>query len=544
MEDQGQSEVVKKKKVKWVRGIFKWLFIGLLVLLLIGAIFFQVSWKITTLLLILLLASTVLSKNLRKWFWLGAGGVIAVLIIWVFLPVDNEGWRPYTFDEEIAAFNSKYAVPDEENAALIYDSLIEKFDSNSYPDSEPNDCSTTFDYLSRNAWSDKDYPLYAAWLEEQQPALTMLMQATKMPACYFAAEAEFFLSDIQMERLREANRWVEFLAFAANHDIANKQNDKAIEKYIAILKIGSHFRQQPDSLFKLVGMGIQFQGRDNLNKFIIEQNPTEEHLKSIGRILQETMVDWSSAITAILEREEIQTKSLLGLFYQINARGKVRLSLDPTAAVRAAFSEEMPPLIYWQKRFIRAGVIFAWFVVPSTPEKSANIVDKQYERYYAMADPEYDWQKEPKEFPMASPCSTSVTLNYNYMIRLMVDMLEGAYYRRHDIYVRTITEQKGSRIIIALRRYKNENGDWPKNLEDMSLVPAENLVDPVNNGSFTYNLVDDGFELYSKGKNGVDEGGERKTTFDPNTYEYTTSDDRLIWPSKRSRAEEEETEVE
>ena len=89
------------------------------------ALTFQAPWKIITLLAIILAACTVLPKQIRKWFWLSAGVVVLILIIWIFLPEDNEGWRPYTFDEELAAMEAKYAIPDEENAATIYNELMQ-----------------------------------------------------------------------------------------------------------------------------------------------------------------------------------------------------------------------------------------------------------------------------------------------------------------------------------------------------------------------------------------------------------------------------------
>ncbi|MCH9021899.1 MAG: hypothetical protein IID32_03965, partial [Planctomycetes bacterium] len=110
---------------KTVRKVLKWIFVSLVFLVLVLALFFQVSWKVDVLLLIVLLTLTVVPRVFRKWIWVAGGGVVVVLIVWVFLPDDDEGWRPYTLDREVAAFEAKYAVPDEFNAALIYEKLPE-----------------------------------------------------------------------------------------------------------------------------------------------------------------------------------------------------------------------------------------------------------------------------------------------------------------------------------------------------------------------------------------------------------------------------------
>ena len=121
----------KKKRVSCKR-FFKYLGLGLLIFMLAVSIIFQAPWKVITILAVILACCTILPKRFRKWFWLSAGVIVIALIIWVFLPGDNEGWRPYTFEEEMAALEAKYAIPDEENAALIYDEILKgpRIDSN------------------------------------------------------------------------------------------------------------------------------------------------------------------------------------------------------------------------------------------------------------------------------------------------------------------------------------------------------------------------------------------------------------------------------
>ncbi|GAG84609.1 unnamed protein product, partial [marine sediment metagenome] len=129
------KEKQEKKKSALFWRILKWIGLGLLTLLLIVAVIFQAPWKVITLLVIILAACTVLPKPVRKWFWLTAGVVVIALIIWVFLPERDGDWRPYTFDEELAAIEAKRAIPEEENAATIYNALLESYDSNAiYPD--------------------------------------------------------------------------------------------------------------------------------------------------------------------------------------------------------------------------------------------------------------------------------------------------------------------------------------------------------------------------------------------------------------------------
>ena len=127
---------VAEQGYKMLYGI-KWFFVALLALLLVAAIAFQASWKITSLLIVFLLACTILPKYLRKWFWLGFGGVIVILVIWVFLPENNEDWKPFTFDKELATLEAKHAIPDKENAARFYNDLLKE--EKKYEEPPPNE---------------------------------------------------------------------------------------------------------------------------------------------------------------------------------------------------------------------------------------------------------------------------------------------------------------------------------------------------------------------------------------------------------------------
>ncbi len=282
----------------------------------------------------------------------------------------------------------------------------------------------------------------------------------------------------------------------------------------------------------LVGIAIEALATKQFNRFAVTDDVTEEHLGIIEKALAEIKHDWSYDLPKILEGEKLMAKNMLcSMAYERNPQGKVRLSRDPTSAMRAEFPEELPPLTYWQRKLAKAGTVLGWFGMPSTPQKAAEIFDGAYQRYYAMAEPGFDWQKG------AEKPTTMLRLNYRYLVEHLVSILEPAYYRIYDLYLRVASVQRGSRIIIALRRYKNQNGFWPVNLDNVkSMAPVEIFVDPTNGGDFVYEITEENFRLYSKGKNGIDEDGERD--------EIAGADDWLIWPPRSRKAKEEGTDAE
>ena len=78
-------------------------------------------------------------------------------------------------------------------------------------------------------------------------------------------------------------------------------------------------------------------------------------------------------------------------------------------------------------------------------------------------------------------------------------MSESSYYGFHDIYLKRLTLQRGSRLLAAIRRYQLKKGKWPENLEPIeSTVPPEALIDPVTGEQLQYENHGERFSLYGE----------------------------------------------
>lgn len=554
------KESQEKKKAGIVKRIFKWLGLVSLSILLIAALIFQAPWKVITLLVIILLACTILPKPARKWFWLSVAVVVIALIIWVFLPDDRGDWKPYkcTFDKELAAIEAKRAIPDSENAARIYDTILEDYGRNAmYPDFFDHEL---YRLTLSEPWSSEDYPKLAEWLESKRELINTLIEVSRIEKCRFPMVVTTGPTSLKgkMDRLPMIRQGAKLLIRAANNDLGEGRIDQAIEKNLTVLGMGKHQRQQPMLVDLLSAIAIEALAIHQFNRFVITGGAEEEHLTLIEEALAEIKHDWSSDLPRILEYGKLSVKGWFGKFYEVNPEGKIRISHDPHAEMRAylrkklqgrkidnAQMKELKKIWklnaypnYFQRKLIKAHTVLRWFYVPSTPEKAAKIIDAVYEKYYAMAEPDFDWQKEPREFPITS--LFRFKFNYTYLIEHLAGMSEGTYYRIHDIYLRVIADKRGSQIIIALRRYKNQNGHWPESLEDIKhFAPAKAFIDPQNGGAFVYKLTEENFTLYSKGKNNIDDGGKRDKSREPKTG----ADDWLIWPQRSRKTQEKNTDV-
>ncbi len=461
------------------------------------------------------------------------------MIVWVFLPDDVEGWEPYTFDKELAAMEAKYAVPDEENAAKIYSNLLASHDLNDF---EPNftDADTDFWDLARSGpWRSEDYPEVAEWLNGHRGTINTLMEAAKKEKCHFPIQADPMGIGCAMDRLAPMRQWAHLLVRAGNNDLGEGRTNAAIEKYIAVMQMGKHLCQQPALIDSLVGFALEALAIRQFDRFVIAGDATEEHLSTIGEGLTEVKHNLSSDLPKFLNYDKLIQKNLWGMFYEVNMDGEIRLTHDITASIKRTMPKDIKDeitLTYWQKKLVKVTTILSWLYMPSTPQGLGKIIDECYEKYYAMAEPNFDWSKKPREFSLSS-----IRFNCRYISEMLASLLEPVYYSIHYTYLQANAEQRGSQIIIALRRYKNKNGRWPESLEEIkSLALPEIFVDPINNGSFVYKLTEKDFTLYSKGKNNIDEDGEYNSNYDPNSgEEKITKDDRLIWPARSCKDKEE-----
>ena len=492
VENEQQS---KKKKSKFLWRIFRWIWLTILILLLIAAVFFQAPWKVITLLSIVLAACTVLPKPFRKWFWLSACVVVIALMIWVFLPEDDEGWHPYTFDKELAAFEAKYAIPDEENAALIYDELFETFDIDS---NQPEFFVKSKPSSKDEPWLSKDHLQTAEWLKSHQSTIEKLLQAAKKDKCRFLPiSADPLNFSEYMRGLSEMRQCTFLLLSAANNDVAEDRIYDALEKDFCVIQMANHLYQQPTMIQHLVGFAIERMALEQLNRFVIEGEPLAEQLQLISNSTKELENNWGSNIRKLLGYEKLYAKNMLGsMVYEADSEGKTRLTRCSFASTIGQSPKQLPTGTYSRRKFAKLGVIFVWLYVPSAPEKIGKIVDASYAKYYTMTEPGFDWDKEP-----GAP-RPRWKVNYRSGIELLVNMNEQAYYRARERYFRNLALRRGSRLLAAIKKYHTEHGTWPDSLDAIkSGIPAGAFIDPVSGNEFEYENHGKRFSLFAESVN-------------------------------------------
>lgn len=205
--------------------------------------------------------------------------VIATIICCVFWKIGL--WNLQSVDEQLAAIEATRAIPDSENAAIIYRQLLQDPNATSLLDYRPEFLDDESDNLTfRQPWSGKDFPQLGAWLKEQQPVIDRLFKASKFDKCRFPI-AIAALPD----HLTAMRKWTFLLKRAAYNDTGEGRIDDAIDKWRCLVQMGNHLRQQPLFDDLLVGIAIEAVALDLTAVFAVEGKATEQYLDTIESAL-------------------------------------------------------------------------------------------------------------------------------------------------------------------------------------------------------------------------------------------------------------------
>ncbi|MHC4624568.1 MAG: hypothetical protein ACYS4W_11780 [Planctomycetota bacterium] len=363
----------------------------------------------------------------RKWLLRALVFPAAALVVLVFLSMSGR-WGIRSAEEKLAAIDAARAIPDQENAAVIYTQLAESTDlASGQPEFFGTEGKT-------GPWLSADHPEAAGWLERHQGEIAGLLEACQRQKCHFPLPAVPAEWQRYVKRLTDARHWAFLLVSAANNDVAEGRIDAGLQKYLCTIKLAGHIRRQPLIIDFLVGTAVDALALEYMKGLIVEGDVTGAHLEIIEQGLPSTTDSWDKIWPQLLEMDRLYQR------------------LD---------------------------------------------IEGQYDQLL--------WK------------------NVGFFRRLKLIFLSKRTSARtlHKLYLRTLVTGRGTRILVALRRYKNKHGFWPESLDQIKgLVPPEATIDPTNNGPFTYKLTGNEFKLYSKGKNKIDEDGRFRDE----------ADDWPIWP--------------
>jgi hypothetical protein len=244
------------------------------------------------------------------------GAALVVIVAGTFgLLID---WR--SAEERLAEFEAARAIPDAENAATIYNELLQDPSLDSLDEIFWDDSiEAAFDRAEDGPWLTEECPEVAAWIAEYPQIIDRLIEASHLDQCRFPISLEFADSN-ESDRDIAMLSWTGLLTCAANNDLAEGRIDNAITKWRCLIQMENHLRQQPWNA-TMVGAGGE--AIESIIRFIVTANPSDEHLWQIEALPLPVANDWPRHYREIRLVEDLRRRremEPLGLWEQIRYR--------------------------------------------------------------------------------------------------------------------------------------------------------------------------------------------------------------------------------
>jgi len=219
-------------------------------------------------------------------FWV----ISAIVAIICFLVWKIIVWNCRSPDEQLAAIEAVLAIPESENAGVVYRKLAEDY----LPlPADPQVANRQILSLTREKpWLQKDSPKLAAWIDERQDLISKLLDISRMEKCQLPIPLDKQKVEYFTNPVRQIHGWTYLLIRSGNMDAGEGRIDAAIEKYICVLRMGSHLCQQPILSYYNNGVVTESLALQCLEKLITQIELSDKQLIAIETALLPPRNKW------------------------------------------------------------------------------------------------------------------------------------------------------------------------------------------------------------------------------------------------------------
>jgi len=307
-------------------------------------------------------------------------------------------------------------------------------------------------------------------ITKNQEALSFILEASTKPCFKYEEQWDILGEDLRIATAIQMILGTRLLGIDAVIKAEDGNVEEAINQCLAARRFLKLYLQEPFLISYLIGMACTKQVAVCMNYIVSDREIESEILKKILREWDSS--PWRGGLVWALESERIfgLESSLLYL------KGEYDLDLG------------------------KAGDIFLWVFRPIIKNEIIWMTGV-YDRLVEAAKMPYYASRDTKEIEQIR---NSIPWYYK-MAGALVPNVVTVLFKRATLDAVFDT----ARIGIACKIYKNLNGDFPRELTELSPDILEKVpVDPFTGHSFIYQKQDSGFKVYSIGNNLKDDGGK------------------------------------
>ena len=238
--------------------------------------------------------------------------IVTVLCVMVGMRWMASVWRDTrSADEQLAKIETARAVPDAENAAILYHELLRNPNAASLSYSEPNALKgRALNERLNEPWRSEDHPELASWIEEHQYIIDKLVEISRLEHCRFPLSID--IADTStMDRGMPMRQWAFLVILAVNNDLAEGRLDDAMAKWRCLLQVANHLRQQPTTIDQLIDTGVAELTLKSIARFVVTGDASAEHLQRIEAMPLQLTDDWERHASEIRRIEQLTKQRLV-----------------------------------------------------------------------------------------------------------------------------------------------------------------------------------------------------------------------------------------
>ena len=244
--------------------------------------------------------------------WRRRIGLALIVIGLVFLALSlAERSSSKSINEKIAEIQAANKIPDEQNAALIYNQLLQDANATDFSSAPTNN--NAFSQAFRRPWLATDFPELKQWLSGRRQLINKLLEASKISQCRFPLGINVPQMKPRLLYLAVMRQWAQILICAANNDQAIGRHDAAMQKYLCAIRIAEHLHQQPILVDQLVGIAVDALAVMNIKRFVLQSLPTKQHLETLEEVLPHSKQKWLEQFENACELENLYQQRQLGI---------------------------------------------------------------------------------------------------------------------------------------------------------------------------------------------------------------------------------------
>jgi hypothetical protein len=363
-------------------------------------------------------------------------------------------------------------------------------------------------------FNDVEMKALTEWLQKNHESINFIRQAADCPHYWnhyqISGEEAENLSQALVPSLMEPLSGYRQVAFVMRHNIRYEAYrgdvEQAMQDCIVLMKYGHDMQGNGFLVEQLVGIAIEAVGLGEGSRILEKVDMPPEVLENAQRNLEKLIKEDKPVIS--LDLEKVFWYDIIQRFFTDDGTGDGRL-----------LGRGLPYVIGSDWSLLR----ILLFEYPSRKE-TLDVIEQYFDQStkLIMQSP---WRLHNEGI---DPNTWSANIGKN----IMLDLQGSGHFRLNQISWRMKTQRRGLLIVIALSRYKKENGKYPISLKE--LVEKGYLesmpIDPFSGRPLVYKKTEDDFILYSVGEDFKDDGGEIFRDDRGRLRMWAATGDWVLWP--------------